>query len=138
MTREELVKKMLDAFDKERMGLFGDFNGAARRQCFAAALDVAVGELLACCYSQEADDAFKQWNAGHGATRIMDDFLASRRSRYLPKSAEDRVTIEPAGGGEHSIWLDGKRFSNVQFYYYADAECFRLGLIQQLRKADAK
>ena len=117
MNREELIEKMLDAAGKIAGSQMADFTPSAQesiRKGMAAALDVAVGELLRDPTEEERGLAYRYrvyaesnrattWGDREAAIEAL---IASRRSRYLkPKSAEDGVRELLAEHAGHAYGL---------------------------------
>jgi hypothetical protein len=69
---------------------------------------------------------------------VVDTFLYARRVRIeaKPKTPEERVTIKIISN-RNELWIDSD-YTGTNFVSSSDAEIYRLGLIEQLKKKEAE
>lgn len=107
VSRDELIIKMMDAFDRKWAEMQQvSFSDSARSNCFGAALDVAIAELLKPAGMVENGSPM----CGSCAERTTTLILASRRSRYLKpvdaavEAVNNLYERDPIPGGRIGIF----------------------------------
>jgi hypothetical protein len=137
MDGNELVRKTMDFLLREGCTVNEQAVAEAVKRCIDEALGEPTAEEAQVALKEQAEferamtERHKYTFTHSVAMRIV----ANRKARLLaPKTAEERVTIEPCPRDSWKVLLDGKFHFGGNGVAKCDAEIYRDGLILKLKE----